>query len=200
MSDLKNYFDAYLKALKKELGDYEIPKLIMELVAFDIKMQGKYYHERFVLRKDEDVIRYLLEANGVKEHAIKKISEKLVVFADADVSGGVYAFWLAECQKAEDAPIVWLSSEGDQEVVASNIEAFVILLTTGKEYFRLDDEDLNDYVTELPAFRKWVKEHLKLNPLTQDEEREHIQNHAKETYQRPFNNWLRNNGAGYLVG
>ncbi len=193
-----SYYNRYLKELNAELINHEVPNLIKKLVKFEksLKEGDDYYHERFQLRMD-DIFESTLDANYVEES--EPLLSQLVFFASADVEGGSYGFWLAECDKIEDAPIVYLSTDAQQEIVASNLEDFITLLSNGKTHFSYNEEELNDYVTQLPAFRKWIKEDLGLEILTDDKRREEIETKAKNNYQDKFDKWLIKNDIGFLA-
>lgn len=67
------------------------------------------------------------------------IDPKIILFAMADATGGMYAFWKYPgrfcvmrlgsnvCRSDENAPIIFMGSEGQAKIMASSVSQFIAL-------------------------------------------------------------------------
>ncbi len=116
------------KKYKEVFGAYEIPQTLQKLIDFEEKANGIAYSESFYLGVSKDHFKWYFDFESDED--FEKYEKSIKIFADADATGGVYAFWIQEGKKdLEQAPIVCYGSEGDVRIVAKNLKELLRLLS-----------------------------------------------------------------------
>jgi hypothetical protein len=91
-----------------------------------------------------------------------KAASQFILFGE-EVDGSSFGFWLHDGCKLENAPIVFLGSEGGGNVLANSVEEFLALLAVGADVAGSSDES-DDPAPRLGEFRKWLKKEFKIEP------------------------------------
>lgn len=180
----------YLQELQGNLGSHKVPEILKDFIDFDISMGDKWYLEQDFKLRIDDILEIFLDANEILEDNIEAITEKLIEFASADDTGGIFVFWLRDgIKNVEDAPIIWFGSEGEIEIRASNFQDLLL-------QYALEGQPNYDYVTDFPKFNTWVNDYLNLKIIANEEDAEKITQKANTSFKEPLFDWLRKNGAG----
>ncbi len=188
------HFQKLFTEYENAFGKNRIPETLKQLMAFDAV--HKYdYSSGFELctdvNKEPDRGQYSLD---------EEYFQKLVIFAQADGTGSHYALWLDQPEITfNDAPVIFVGSEGDIKIIASNIRELLVLLSFGPEILNGDFyKDLDDYQDPVHAntFRAWMKQELNINPIKNlsvetSEEIETIIRIANEKYNQKFTAWMK---------
>ena len=93
-----------------------------------------------------------------------EIAKQFIVFGNGP-DGSLYALWVYPGRSLEDAPVVFLGSEGvDCSVVAANVTEFLALLAVGADELGFEAAWGEISRGQLPAaradeFRIWLEEH-----------------------------------------
>jgi len=199
-----------LENFKKKFSPYELPQTLVELIKFVDQYSGESFADSFYLNDDidDDFFETWLDSDQVDEEKCKEYAESMLVFANADGTGGAYAMWVQEGNSdLEEAPIIFYSSEGEIEIVAQNLKELIKILSWGVEaisfchYFDEDDyyKEFLEYQPNFLAFRKWMQESLNIKPVNIDElitgeeeasqEVEELVEEAQKKYKKVFNTW-----------
>ncbi len=190
--------EAHLQKLFSEyenvFGNNKTPETLKKLMAFDTDHQHDYnwgFELCTDVNKEPDRGQYSLD---------EEYFQKLVIFARADGTGSHYALWLDQTETSfENAPVIFLGSEGDIRIIASNIRELLVLLSFGPEtldgHFYKDLDEYDDPV-HANAFRTWMKQELNIHPIQNlhvetSEEIEAITRIANEKYKQKFAGWMR---------
>lgn len=189
------YLENFLEELETNFGEHTVPQSLKELIDFENSIgEDDRYTDNFDFRLDDN-LECMLDANDISDDDIETITQSLVEFASADDTGGIFVFWLKEGLEPEEFPIIWFGSEGEMGIIASNFKEFITLLTTGIFPLYINEEEPCDYVTQLPKFRTWVKEHLNLKIIEKQEDIDELNQKAVSKFQQSLFDWLRLNGA-----
>lgn len=183
-----------LKEYKEVFGKYEIPETLKRLINFEEQYGEESYSESFYLCTDLDKTpdrgQYSLD---------NEYFERLMVFANADGSGAKYAFWVNEVGiSLENAPIVFIGSDGTIKVVAKHIKELLKLLSFGPETMEGEFyKDLGDFEDPENAieFREWMLSDLNVQPIKNlevddSEEVNNILEEASKKYRETFRKWM----------
>lgn len=192
-----------LKKYKKSFRGYEIPETLVKLAEFDANLENESYGESFWLRAEENIFKYLLDNSLTSKEQIEVYANHAIVFANADGTGGFYAFWVEDNKSdLEEAPIVAYGSEGEVKIVAKNLKELIKILSYGAEglngNYGLDCYDSYDefleYNPNFLAFRTWMKKELDIEPIKnwkvpQSDDVNAIIEDANKVYKKRFNAW-----------
>jgi len=205
-----------LENFKKKFSPYVLPKTLVELIKFVDQYSDESFADGFYLNDDieDDFFETWLDSDQVDDEKCKEYSESMLVFANADGTGGAYAMWVQEGNTdLEEAPIIFYSSEGEIEIVAQNLKELIKILSWGAEaiyfshYLDNDDEDEDyDYYKEFLGyrpnflkFREWMQETLNIKPVNIDdlvageeeysEEVDTLVEEAQKKYKKEFDKW-----------
>ena len=179
---------------KQNFGKYKVPETLEKLMIFEEEYGTESYSQSFFLcsdvYKDPDMGQYSLD---------EAYFERLIEFANADGTGARYCFWVSEKEiELENAPIVFIGSEGHIQIIAKNIKELLQLLSFGPEgmdgFFYRDEEDFEEEES-FQEFREWMKNELNINPVEdyENEESEEVNQIIKEAvkmYAEPFKKWM----------
>jgi hypothetical protein len=132
-----------------------VPPLLKRLLEFDSRIK-KFYSGHFELT-DSGAATAVAMFDGDKDAAAQ-----FALFGE-EVDGSGFGFWLYEGRKLEDAPVVYLGSEGTGwMVLAETLEDFLRLLAIGvddlgfaAEYLAFDQPEPPS--ESLVAYRNWLK-------------------------------------------
>lgn len=132
------------------LGTHITPEELQKLYEFDQKVDDFYLDIEF-LREGDDSLSLL-----VAEH-----HEQFIAFA-MDATGSIMAYWLyKEFLEIDQAPIVFLDSEGGGTVVASSSREFLSLLPYDTSFFSTVATHWTSYqedpVHTIPPGRKYTQ-------------------------------------------
>jgi hypothetical protein len=100
-------------------------------------------------------------------------ANQFVIFG-ADSTHSLYGYWLYEGQGVEEAPIVYVNSEGcDCTVLANTLREFFVLLALGESLLgAIDGWGAWDEECEgIFEFRSWLKGEFDINPPSEEEAR-----------------------------
>lgn len=178
---------------KNNFGAYKIPETLQKLMAFEAEYGEESFSECFYLGsevyKEPDMGQYSLDVDYF---------ERLIEFATADGTGGTYCFWISEVNtELENAPIVFMGSEGHIQIIAKNIKELLQLLSFGPEimdgefYKELEDFEEPENTEE---YRIWLKEELGITPIKNLEGNKEVNTIIKkaiEEYEKPFKKWIK---------
>lgn len=115
------------------------------------------------------------------------------VFANADNTGSVYAFWKIS-DNLEDNPIVAFGDEGGFHIIAKNLDEFFQILAYDAEPM-IDWENISYYKNEstyeqskyINEYKKWLTDKYKISVNV---DADIIVEKAKKVYQNKFNQWI----------
>lgn len=134
------------------------PPLLWEFMQWAEKTQHAELGD-FELCPNNDDLKYWIEQG-------EKLSDQFALFMRLG-DGSMIGFWRPQYfENGENLPIVFLGSEGEQEVLANSLEEFLSLWANGLLY---DVYDLYlDDVHEQPdtSFKNWVKSNIKPPKIT----------------------------------
>jgi len=162
-----------------------VPKRLGQLCQFQEGTPYYQYSGDFLL--DDDALEFTQDVPA---------SDRFAPFG-MDGNGSVFAFWSGYksplvCNQYEAAPIVYLDSEAVySSVVASNFDAFLLLLTLNLEELGTSSAkglelDRIEGTQEVKEFRAWAKEVL---ATELPDSGTHIVKNAKKTFQETFREW-----------
>jgi hypothetical protein len=185
---------------KRIFGKNHIPKALEKLIHFEQKHKDNYswgFELCTDLDKEPDQGQYSLD---------EAYFERLMIFARADGSGSHYAFWQDQPENSlENAPVIFIGSEGEIKIIASNIRELLVLLSFGPEisggtFYK----DLKEYEDPKAAntFREWVKKELDIQLIKNinvenSKEIEEIISNAKKVYKKQFTEWMNSLNPQY---
>ncbi len=179
------------KKYEELFAEYEIPQTLKKLMDFEEEYGEETYSQSFCLLVEKDFYENYFDSED--EEDIKKYEKFIKVFASADGTGGVYAFWLSEGkQDLEQAPIVGYGSEGDIRIVAKNLKELLHLLSFDVEIAdgcAYKDDEYYEESPNRPAFIKWLKKEFDIDPVEDEDAIEIIVDEAQEMYQYDFMEW-----------
>lgn len=185
-----------------------------ELVKFEKKYGGASFAQSFYIAdEDEDFFDSWL--SDMPDEKMKEYCDSMKIFANADGTGGHYAFWLTNGNtNYNKAPIISYGSEGDISIVAENIKDLIKMLSFGAEgmdgsfYHYIDDDNIDEeydfyeeflsYTPNHEKFREWMKTTLQIEPVSilglkdgesESDEIEKMQKKAKRKLEKAFNTW-----------
>jgi hypothetical protein len=108
---------------------------------------------------------------------VTEVVNQFLIFG-RDGAHSLYGYWLYAGQGIEEAPIVYLNSEGcDCTVLANTLREFFILLALGKSSigatFWWDewDEETDEECEGIFEFRSWLKSEFGIDQPSEDEAR-----------------------------
>jgi hypothetical protein len=123
----------------------------------------------------------------------------LIPFAQADTSGSIYALWCkhGNCLDYNEVPVVVFGVEGHCHVVTNNLLDFLCLLAFDVEpivdddgiYFYKDEENYEPSCHNR-KYKKWLREHYQLSPISSNLEAEFLVEHAQLRHRGSFQNWV----------
>ncbi len=187
---------------KKYFNGYEIPSSLIALIDFSKEIENESYAESFYLHADEDIFTYWL-GKVCSEEEVQEYSRHIFKFANADGTGGFYAFWVKDdISNLEEAPVICYGSEGEVKIVAKNIKGLIKLLSYGPEgmdgnYAFSCSDDYDEFLEYHPnffTFRSWIKDELGIEPIkewqvTESKEVNTLIEEANAMYKDDFDAW-----------
>lgn len=156
--DAKSIGDDLAKANKFRKGfpeEVNMPPLLMRLFEFSQSIsEPGFFSGQFELTSNGKVF-----ANAWFDGDAAAASQFVVFGLDGD--GSQFAFWLHQGRTINNAPIVYLGSEGSGSVIADSLPEFLGLLAVGADYWLAIAEGGAFEESEEPAdhldrFRKWL--------------------------------------------
>ena len=127
-----------------------------------------------------------------------EFTRRMLPFAQANAQGALYGLWQQEPQQLEGAPIVAFGGDGPPQVIAADLKALLQLLSLDVEPFidedgvlYCKDEENYEPSPHIRAFRKWLRTHFQLSPISTNFEAEQLVETAQKTYGRSFSLWLQ---------
>lgn len=162
-----------LERFRDNFRGYPLPKILEDLCAFDFPNR-EWYSGRFELAYIDDTPIYDFQ----DEH----LSEFFGFGHDGNYS--LYALWRYQEEiDLEDAPVVYLNSEGEGSgVIACNLSEFLTLLAYddspifGK--FQAYNEDF-EHTPRNQEFREWIAQRYQLQPADDPNE---VVRHASQQF------------------
>lgn len=146
------------------------------LQKFDEKNCSEYIKE-FYIEFEPTFLNYW----DLSDEEIEKYLKHIEVFARADGTGGQYAFWFADKTNRDrnNSPIICYGSEGNMNIVASNIRDLIQMLSCGAEgldgsfYLShpsiMNEKEYREYfINNYPLFyefRDWMQEEFGIEPI-----------------------------------
>lgn len=137
-----------------------VPPPLVGLLGFQNKL-GDWYSGRFELTSDgpETAVAFF--------DGDEKAAAEFVLFAGSS-DGSSYGLWTYGGRNFQNAPIVFLGSEGTGlTVLANSVEEFLSLLAVGEDELGFASPFLTEPPspsTELLAFRRWLQEEYAISP------------------------------------
>jgi hypothetical protein len=173
----------------------QVPDKLRKLCEFADK-DSDYFGCDFRLL--EDGKRIILRGMDNDESA----ASQFAIFA-RDSSHALYGYWLYDNRSIENAPIVYIDSEGcDNTVLANNVEEFLTLAALGKPILGTiesrkssDEEDESEYIDDVNKFRAWAKQEFSIDTPTLEEAKQIIKS-AKGNHP-DFDKWFTDWSAKY---
>ncbi len=169
---------------------YNIPSILVELLAFENdQINGVYYSEGFELIVDDKYGLSTWSDNPL-------FLNRLIPFAQADGTGSFYAIWVNEKKDLSTSPIVIFGSEGGYHIVACHLLELLQLLSLDVEpmvdldgvYYYKDDANY-EQSPGLRKFKKWLRLHYPVSPISNNFAAENIIDNAQKCYQEKFWKW-----------
>ena len=204
----------YRKKIQKKLG-LELPIYLDKLIDFVNTIDAKYdttnFSSDFKLEYNKELIedyfwdRVEDEDSSVSYKTIKKVSKKLIPFANLDngsaASFGEFAFWVKDNETADNLPIVFVChNDGYMKLFAKNTKELLRLLSAGAPSWMLNEGDFPFVnLDALAAYRNWLQTELNIKPVQTDNEAKAITQEAEDLYQEVFYEWLSQNGSDHHV-
>jgi tetratricopeptide (TPR) repeat protein len=190
-----------LKEYEKVFYGHSIPFTLQALAQFEEEVGTETYAESFWLQTNRDIFMYWLHDSTKEE--IEEYSSHVFPFANADGTGGFYAFWVKDASvDLEKAPIVCYGSEGAVKIVAKNLKDLIKILSYGPEgmdgnYAFCEEESIETFTEYYPnfmPFRQWMKESLSIEPIKnwkvlESKEVDEIIAEANRLYKEEFDAW-----------
>lgn len=164
-SSEKGSYDAF----EKQFGIYGVPYDLEKLFEFEKEYGGGTYADGCCLTT--------INKTGLKTYSEEEsFLRSFIEFATATAGGSTYAIWVIN-ENLDKCPVVVFGDEGGIHPVAKNTENFLRLLSYDVEitvgwdsaYFYKGEwrEEESEY---REVFVQWLKENLRLDPVTTDEE------------------------------
>lgn len=173
--------------LKKSFNNLEIPETLNKLIDFVFYTSPTtFFSQGFALTIDEQKI-------GLKTYSEDpNFYNNIFEFADADITGSSYAFWINDKEtNLEYAPIVISGSDGDIHIIANNIKELLLILAADCDvyvsYDSVDyycDDELSSVNIQL--YLDWLKNEFGYKNIENPND---IVQRAKEIHQSKFNDW-----------
>jgi len=164
------------------------PILLLELEKFNNRIaNGSFFSEGFQLNtiSNKTILKTYSEE--------KDFLNSIYVFAMADGSGSVYAYW-KRSKNIENNPVVIFGSEGGYHVVAKNTEDLLRILTLDSEPHvdwevinyseNIDNNEPSEYINE---YCKWLKENYNISKINNASK---IIDDAQRMYKKEFEKWM----------
>ncbi len=153
-----------LDQFRNNFGAYPVPRMLEDLLAFQ-NSSNEWYTGGFEL---DEISQGALKAH-IKE---ERVSQFLGFGHDANYS--LYALWRYQEMPLEEAPIVYLNSEGQGSTVfANNLAEFFILLAWDEEpifgKYSTREDDI-EHTPRNQAFRRWLAERYHLQAASEPNE------------------------------
>ncbi|GAA4825279.1 hypothetical protein [Algivirga pacifica] len=176
--------------LNRLFKNHHIPSDYVKLRNFEYSLasQSDYYSDGFELLFDENDT--MLKSYSTD----KSFLDSFIIFAQADGTGSLYAYWLSSKELTQNTPIVIFGSEGGVYVVAENFNDLLKILTLDSEPMVDHDEvsyykDTADYnpSKNRPEYLNWLKKEFKIDPIENTDEIVLI---AQEKYQKALKTWV----------
>ncbi len=145
--------------LKKHFGKYKIPSMLQELAKYFDKYP-QFFAGSFEVSADK--------FGSVKAWFRENKNHNKVLGFGIDGVGSVYGLWLCNNDNPEDAPVVYLGSEGEGSgVIASTLVEFLSILATNRDWEPFDKaftdpEESNE--EENKKFRMWLEGKFQIKP------------------------------------
>lgn len=173
-----------------------IPKSLLALEKFEQSIDEGDYCQSFALctnPNEEGMI------SSLYQHP--SFTERFIEFAYADDNGAMYALWIFDLNDTlENAPVVYINEDGEFNIIASNIDKLLTILSFDEQcnddfyYKNSDDYEPSE---EHEAYKKWLKNTMDLKILPtyedfdgEDPTVEKIIKKAKKTYETKFLTWM----------
>jgi len=158
-------FPLPLEQFRTNFGPYPVPPILAALLAFE-NASRDWYSWGFELDLiPQEVLKY-----DVKEEAISQF-----VGFGHDGNYSIYALWRYKDIPLEEAPVVYLNSEGEGSGVFSNhLSEFLTLLVRDEEprfgiYPEKTEEEI-EHSSRNRAFREWLEQHYHIQAATHPNE------------------------------
>lgn len=169
-----------------------VPSVLIDLLTFE-HVQGleDNYSDGFSLITNSD-FRWSVWSSTIG------LSNDLIPFAQADNSGSIYALWCqGDCPNLNEAPIVVIDGEGNYHLVANNLLDLLRILSFDVEpivdddgiYFYKDEENYEPSPHNR-KYKKWLREHFQLSPISSNFAAEALIEQAQRQHQSAFSTWI----------
>lgn len=182
-----------IKEYAKVFVGCPVPSVLIDLLMFE-HVQGleDNYSDGFSLITNSD-FRWSVWSSAIG------LSNDLIPFAQADSSGSIYALWCkGHTHDLNEAPIVVFDEENNYHVVANNLLELLQLLAFDVEPIVDDDgiyfyKDEENYEPSLHSrkYKKWLREHFQLSPISSNFEAEALIEQAQRYHQHSFCIWIQ---------
>ena len=196
---------------------FETSSTLLEFIKFQDKHKGETYSETFYLLPEgddsfKDFFDYCDDCT-ISPTKQQEFLDSIVIFANADGTGGQYGFWLQDGQKnIENSPIIFFGSEGFMHIFACNINELIKILSFGGEglygceaHIYEDDEKEQYFQSFLRRnynfnnFREWMTKTLNIEPISNwktdySNEVRSLTDKADNKYSKQFDTWLARYG------
>ncbi|PWJ33507.1 hypothetical protein BC781_1139 [Sediminitomix flava] len=176
--------------LNRLFKNHKIPSDYIKLRNFEFSLdsQSDYYSNGFELLFDEND--FMLKTYSTDNSFL----DSFIIFAQADGTGSLYAYWLNNGELTQDTPIVIFGSEEGVYAIADNFKDLLKILTFDSEPMVYYDEisyykNLADYNVSKnrSEYIKWLKSEFKIDPIESTEELVLI---AQQKYQKDLEAWI----------
>lgn len=182
--------------LEKIFANYAVPKSLKALEAFDATHDN--YSTSFYIFNQHN------EARASDMYEDERFAKAIIEFAEVGDEAGHYALWVKEdLFDLEEAAVLYIDSEYDISLVASNVRDFLKLLSydencfDGSYYKEVDEYEPSD---EHDAYCTWLKETMDITPIATATAEDSasspivkdIIRRAKEQHGDAFKVWLYN--------
>lgn len=170
-----------------------VPSVLIDLLMFE-HVQGleDNYSDGFSLITNSD-FRWSVWSSAIG------FSNDLIPFAQADSSGSIYALWChGNSYDLNEAPVVVYGAEGHYHLVANNLLDLLRVLAFDVEpivdddgiYFYKDEENYEPS-SHNRKYKKWLREHYQLSPISSNLAAEALVEQAQRCHQDQFLTWVK---------